>query len=182
MYAHPSLSYMMMQNGEGNMELDTLITDTKKAFEKNECYELLTGTDEYYLPVYDIPIRIPTDWSRLIPDGIHAVFSDTQDRKILEQYEQAIARLLAGSGREVWIAAHVLFAQLDTEFSGNASFTLNRNIFPLFHKAVEDHLSELQTDMCGWGEMTLYQDILRMNRILLEDYSIQMLVTTGEEV
>ncbi|MBQ6636936.1 MAG: hypothetical protein IJH81_11335 [Lachnospiraceae bacterium] len=157
------------------MELSTVLQDTQKAFENNECYELLTGQKGYALPVPDLPIPVPTDWSRVIPHGIHKLFRETKDETIPAQYERAIGRLITEGGESVWIASYVLFTQLSQEYKGKASFLLHRSIFPLFHEAVKKNRDFLEQHQSGWGGMTCFEDIVRLNQILWEDYGITML-------
>jgi len=163
------------------MQYETILKDTAEAFEKKECYELLTGIKRYELKVSDMPIPIPTDWARVIPKGIHALFQQTKDPSVPEQFEQAVGRLLTEGNEKVWNAAYILFIQLGEEYESRASFLLNRNIFPLFHKAVRENRAFLESHETGWGGMTYFQDIQRMNRILWEDYGITFLPSKEQD-
>ena len=163
------------------MQFATVLKDTAEAFAKKECYELLSGSKGYELKVFDMPIPIPTDWARVIPKGIHALFKQTKDPSIPEQFEKAVGRMLKEGNEKVWYAAYILFIQLGEEYERRASFLLNRNIFPLFHEAVRENRTFLETHETGWGGRSYFQDIRRMNRILYEDYGITFLPSEEQD-
>ena len=156
------------------MDFQTILADTRTAYEKKEFFELLTGQKDYKLQVVDVPIDVPTDWTRVIPLGIHALYRETQEEQVLADYVEAISRLISGTPTEVWIAAYVLFVQISTEYRGKASFILNRDVFPPFHKAVEKNRAWLEKHSYG-RKMSMYEDIIRLNKNLMENHQTSML-------
>lgn len=64
--------------------------NAKRAFESDELFEFLTGRNGYDCPVIDVSIDVPTDWTRIIPFGIYALYEESKDVNILNEYKNAI--------------------------------------------------------------------------------------------
>ncbi|MDO5133736.1 MAG: hypothetical protein Q4D81_12275 [Eubacteriales bacterium] len=157
------------------MKLQNILQDTEKAYERHELLPLLKGQGGYSLPVPDFPVDIPTDWTRIIPLGIHRLFAERKEPGIIKDYEKAIRELCGGSGTDVWICAYVLYVQLDTEARGMGAFSIDRGLIPVFTEAVARNAPFLKENRYGTDTLSMYEDIQRLDTILREDYDLNIL-------
>lgn len=157
------------------MNYQTMEEVIEKAFDNDEVVELLKGEKDYSLPVPDLPVDVPTDWTRLIPSGLHPLFRNRQEERVKRQFESAVLSLCAGDPEELWICAYVLYTQLDTECRDEAAFALDRKILILFTRSVYACAAALRSSRYHREEITMYEDIIRLDTILREDYDIRLL-------
>ena len=147
----------------------------EEAFDNGEVVELLKGEKDYSLPVPDLPVDVPTDWTRLIPSGIHNLYRNRQEECVKKQFESAVLSLCAGNPEELWISAYVLYTQLDTESRDEAAFALDRKLLILFTRSVYACAAFLENSRYHSEDISMYEDIKRLDTILREDYGIRLL-------
>ena len=63
------------------IEFKNIKENAMKAYEKGEIFEFLLGYNGYNLRVIDVPVDVPTDWTRIIPYGIYAMYEESSDRR-----------------------------------------------------------------------------------------------------
>lgn len=152
---------------------------TRKAFEKREFYELLTGRSGYDVPVLGIPVRVPTDWTEIIPNGVFKLYDESKDEGIIKQYSEAIIRIINGNSTDIWIAANILFNQLSSQQKGKAPFNIKNEILRDFNEALKSKKNEISCNQEYDGNQYsngLMGDIERLNRILETKYTISMVM------
>ncbi len=96
---------------------EELLALTKKAFDNNEVAEFLCGENGYAVHGNpDIPANIPTDFNRILINGIYKLYSKTHDEKIIAEFRKAIENLNDTPIR-VWCAYMACWNQIFNEHS-----------------------------------------------------------------
>lgn len=160
------------------MKWEEIFEQTGHAFQNGEMIDLLMGKEYYSLPVYDAPVSVPTDWTSVISEGIFKLYEKEQSPRLIEDYEKAIRILINGSAQEIWMAFNIVVYHLKCEAKKEASFEIDKKIIDELSKAVHDNKDALACDKSYQGqgnECGLLDDILRLNRILMEDCNIEII-------
>ncbi len=149
----------------------------EQAFNKNELFEFLTGKNGYELMVMDATIKVPTDWTRIIPYGIYALYMETQNENLVNEFTHAIERALKGTYMDFWCAFYVLFVQYSNEKRGKAPFVLD----PKITNGVKDFIVKNRASMeklfpYGEGDIDMYSDIVRLNNNFVRRWGSSFLV------
>lgn len=154
-------------------------SETERAFKNNEFYELLTGKKGYQLPILDVPVDIPTDWTIIVPCGIYELYRKTQNDKVKNDYQCALEKMMQGSPDEIWMVCNILFGQLKNQKLGKSPFVIDETILRDFNVAIKNNRKKLESDI-NWGGNDypngLMGDIERLNSILKRKYSISMVI------
>lgn len=160
------------------MKWEETFEQTKHAFQNDEMYDLLTGKENYHLPVYGAPVSVPTDWTSVLSEGIFKLYKDTKDERLIKDYESAVHKLITGKPLEVWMAANIVAYHLQCESGNKAAFEIDKKIIDELSDAVRQNRDELSSDKSYQGsgnEYGLLDDILRLNNIVLKDCNIEMI-------
>jgi hypothetical protein len=150
--------------------------NAKKAYENGEIFEFITGRNGYELRVIDVPVDVPTDWTRIIPNGIYALYEETQDAGIIEEYQKAIKRAINESYEDLWSAVNILYFQFDEEKANNVPFLIDPNIT----NGLKDRIIKSKTELgkrfpYGKNGWNMYEDILRLNQNFVDDWGYSFL-------
>ncbi len=139
-----------------------------QAFDADAVPALLKGEEPYrVLPDRFLPANVPTDWDRLLRQGVLPCCAQSPER--LEQHHRAVADLLAGCAESIWCAYTVYFylcyADRDEETPSPA---LER--FPVQRLRETLRRSQLSLALCrewnGTDDLGLWADILYADRVL----------------
>lgn len=149
---------------------------TRDAFEKDELFEFLIGKNNYKLQVIDAEVDVPTDWTRIIPNGIYSLYKETKDNTIIVKYEDAIRNAINGIYIDLWCAVNILYFQFDNEMMGKSPFYINKNIINGLKNKIIDSKEELKKLLpYGKGGWNMYEDILRLNQNFVKDWGYSFL-------
>ena len=142
-----------------------------RAYKKKEFYEFLTGRADYSLSVIDISIDVPTDWTRIIPQGIYAIYNESGDDNIKTAYEAAIEKMIQGSPKDIWQSVYIVFIQKDMEQQGESPFTINEAILERMKLRVRECKKKLDAvSAFGDENYSMYDDIWRLNSNYKKDW------------
>lgn len=168
---------MDMKTSVSNEELLAL---TKKAFDNDEVAEFLCGENGYAIHGNrDIPTNIPTDFGRIVEDGIYKLYDCTQDQTIILKTKSALLRLISGTPVNVWIAFMIVRRQLSKYDKKRAPFNMvDDDILFSLRKSLyanEAKLRECKLFLGANCENGLWQDIHRIDKNYKEYMGIGVL-------
>jgi len=150
----------------------TIKENAKKAYEQDQMFQFIMGYDGYDLRVIDAPVDVPTDWTRIIPHGIFALYDETKDENIIRKYEEAITKAVNGNLRELWSVTYVLFVQARMEKQKRAPFEYDRDASAGITDKIINAREELSKEYpFGKDDESMYEDILRLNSIFKEEWN-----------
>jgi len=147
----------------------------RKAYLNGELYEFLTGRNGYDLPVADAPVNVPTDWTRIIPNGIYEIYREDEDSRVIAAYEAAIEKAIHQGEADVWIAVNILYFQLDQENMEKAPFKIDRRILEKLKESLNLHKAYLEATPLHGKQWSMYDDVLRLDRNFTEDWQYALL-------
>ena len=110
------------------IEFKDIKANAEKAYNNDELYEFIMGRNGYQLRVIDAPVDVPTDWTRIIPNGIYAVYQELEDGNVVYKYEQAIIKAINGTCQDLWCAINILYFQIDHEKMNKSPFFIDKTI------------------------------------------------------
>lgn len=153
------------------IEFKDIKENAEHAYNNNEIFEFIMGRKGYQLRVVDVPVDVPTDWTRIIPNGIYAIYQDSKDNNVIYQYEQAINRAINGTCMELWCAVNILYFQIDHEKMGKSPFCINKDIVKGLTTIIINKRGELEKEFpYGKNGWNMYEDILRLNHNFKKDW------------
>jgi hypothetical protein len=145
------------------------------AYERDEFFEFLTGRNGYELKVMDAPVDVPTDWTRIIPFGIYAIYEETKDENIIYKYQEAIEKAIGHSMKDLWCAANIIYFQRRKEMQNKAPFILDKQCIRELKKQIINRKDEMEKIFpYGKDELNMYQDILRLNSNFLQEWHCRL--------
>lgn len=148
----------------------------KEAYDKNEIFEFLTGRNGYELKCIDAPVNAPTDWPKIINNGIYAIYIELHDEKIIVSYEEAIKKIIDSSYEDLWSAVNILYFQFDHEMMEKAPFLINKDVTAGLKKKIIDSKNSLENQFpYGKNGWNMYEDILRLNNNFMRDWGYSFL-------
>ena len=145
------------------IEYNDIKENTKRAFESGKLFEFLTGRNGYDDPVLDTQVGVPTDWTRIIPNGIYALYEESKDVNILNEYQNAIIKAINGSAFDIWSAVNILYFQIDHEMMKKSPFVIEKNVYHDLKDRIISNKDELEKEYpYGKNGWNMYEDILRL--------------------
>ncbi len=163
---------------------EELLALTKRAFDNDEVAEFLCGEKGYAVHGNpDIPDNIPTDFNRILKNGIYALYLKTHDEKIIAEFHKAIESLNDTPTR-VWCAYMACWNQIFNEHSEYpAPFMMTEKTLDKIRANVLNNESALRNckDWYGCKNDGLWGYINRLDRILTEDCGICILAASDKE-
>lgn len=168
---------MDMKTSVSNEELLAL---TKKAFDNDEVAEFLCGEKGYAVHGNpDISADIPTDFGRIVEDGIYELYVQTKDQSIILKTKSALLQLISGTPVNIWIAFMIVRRQLSKYDKKRAPFNMaDDNILFSLRKSLyanEVELRECKLYMGANCENGLWQDIHRIDKNYKEYMGVSVL-------
>lgn len=166
-----------MSNSVSNEELLAL---TKKAFDNDEVAEFLCGENGYAIHGNrDIPANIPTDFNRIVRNGIYKLYSETHDEKIIAEFRKAIENLNDTPTR-VWCAYMACWNQILNEHSKYpAPFVMvDETLLNKMRANLQSNEISLRNckDWMGINKTNgLWDYINHLDSILIEDCGVRLL-------
>lgn len=158
------------------IEFKDIKANAEKAYNSDEVYEFIMGQNGYQLRVIDVPADVPTDWTRIIPNGIYVVYQELKDDSIIYKYEQAIVKAIHGSCKDLWCAVNILYFQINHEKMNKSPFLIDKTIVNGLTNIIlnkrEDLEKELPYGKNGWN---MYEDICRLNHNFKNDWNESLL-------
>lgn len=146
------------------MKNEDVLAAAIDAYKKGEMMDLLSGAGKYACPVDKmVSASVPTDWSRILEEGIFALYKSTQDSGVITSYKTAIKEL-AGSNNVVslWIAYHVCWSHLYKTANGQAPFLLDDVLLRFVRFSVLRSKDKLKCEHVYQGQqlkLGLWEDI-----------------------
>ncbi len=168
---------MDMKMSVSNEELFAL---TKKAFDNDEVAEFLCGENGYAIHGNrDIPTNIPTDFNRIVRNGIYKLYSETHDEKIIAEFCKAIENLNDTPTR-VWCAYMACWNQILNEHAKYPAPFMMADEILLNKMRVNLQSNEMSLRNCrDWmgnnKDDGLWGYINYLDRILMEDCGMCLL-------
>ena len=154
------------------MSNEEILQATKLAYARGEMRELLSGQGDYACALSPmVPASVPTDWSRVLEQGVFALYRSTQDSALITAYKTAVMEL-AGSDRSVsiWIAYRVCWSHLFKTAVGQAPFLLDDVLLRFVRFSVLRSKETLKQERVYQGQ-TLGQGL--WEDICLADWSLK---------
>lgn len=165
---------------------EELLALTKKAFDNDEVAEFLCGEKGYSVHGNpDIPANIPTDFNRILKNGIYELYSETHDEKIIAEFRKAIEKLNDTPTR-VWCAYMACWNQIFNEHSKYPAPFIMTDETLLNKMRVNLQSNEISLRNCkDWlgnnEDDGLWGYINRLDRILTEDCGVCILAASDKE-
>ncbi len=160
---------------------EELLALTKKAFDNNEVAEFLCGEKGYAVHGNpDIPDNIPTDFNRIVINGIYKLYSQTHDEKIIAEFCKAIEKLNDTPTR-IWCAYMACWNQIFNEYSEYpAPFIMPEKTLETIRANVLNNESALRNckDWYGCKNDGLWGYINRLDCILTEGCGVGILAAS----
>ena len=149
----------------------------KDAVKNDEFCELLEGKGEYEWEC--INVSIPTDWGIIFERGIYGAYKENPDLGVDKLLEESILKLSKGNIEQLYVAFMVMLYQIEYEEDNEAPFKINRTkILNEVEKEIlrnKDGLSKCKKWQ-GYGEENgLWDEILRQNKRVYEEYNLKLL-------
>ncbi|MCM1159577.1 MAG: hypothetical protein NC300_12955 [Bacteroidales bacterium] len=153
------------------MTNEELYEVTKKAVEENEMAELLQGKGIYQCPPDRfLPAYIPTDFTRVLHQGIYVYYTNTKDKKAVEKLEEAIKELCKGDAVQIWIAYTYHWFLVRTKMDNRIPFKYkDKKVGAVIAAAVISHEDELKKCKEWNGQNNpdgLWEEIRRTNGVM----------------
>ncbi len=156
-----------------NEELYELI---QKAVEENKMVDLLQGKGIYQCPPNKyLPAYIPTDFERVLYQGIYKYYISTKNGDAIYKLEEAIKELCNGDAVQIWIAYtyhwFLLYSKMDDKLPFEYS---DKEVGAVIEAAVMSHEKELKSckEWNGWNEPEgLWNEITRTNNVFRKDFN-----------
>lgn len=163
------------------MQFQDIYKMTQYAFEHNEVSELLMGKKnyEYQAPMY--PVSLPTCIEFVLRDGIYPLYKNVDNKKtVIQSYCDALMQMIQSNDPiTVWWATSILFSQKNREEKDKSPFEVADKFWAELKKELiqyKEKLSHLQIYQGAGCSQGLWSDVLRINRLLLKKYDIQIMV------
>ena len=154
------------------IEFKDIKANAEKAYNNDELYEFIMGRNGYQLRVIDAPVDVPTDWTRIIPNGIYAVYQELEDGNVVYKYEQAIIKAINGTCQELWCAINILYFQIDHEKMNKSPFFIDKTILNGLTDIILNKRQDLEKEFpYGKNGWNMYEDILRLNHNFKTDWN-----------
>lgn len=120
-------------------------------------------------------VPTPVDWVNMTRRvwGTYDELDEKEKNQFASDFEKALTNLINGSFYEIWAAAYILSMQLPYQKENNkkAPFAISASVNNLFWETVQEKKEKLtQYYPEGHGGLNAYDDILRLDRILLRHY------------
>lgn len=158
------------------IEFKNIKESAREAYKKDEFFEFLTGRNGYELRVVDVPVDVPTDWTRAIPLGIYALYEESMDIDVVDKYQRAITKAINNSTSDLWCAVNIIYFQMDHEMMKKTPFTIDRTIIKGLKEKIITSRSELEEKYpYGKNGWNMYEDILRLNHNFTSDWGFSFL-------
>ena len=130
------------------------------------------GSDHSSPAILNVPT--PVDWVNMTREvwGTYDELDENEKPIFFKDYETALTKLIRGSLYEIWAASYILFMQIQDQKGpyreGNLSIDLH--LLTVFWDIIQSRKAELeQYYPMGKHDDSAYQDILRLDRITLND-------------
>ncbi|MCM1180371.1 MAG: hypothetical protein NC347_08960 [Clostridium sp.] len=148
------------------MTNDELYLLTQKAVKEHEIVDLLQGKGIYQCPPNKyLPAYIPTDFERVLHQGIYLYYTNTRDETVVNGLEAAIQSLCHGDVVQIWIAYTYHWFLVYSKIGNKLPFKYHdREVGNVIATAILSHEKELKIckEWNGWNEPDgLWQDIIR---------------------
>ena len=165
------------------MTIKEAVEIAKKAFVSDEVVEYLSGKKDYSkTPNRFVAADVPTDFEYIIKIGIFEFYktsSQTQQRQIINQYNDAIKKLSESDCINVWCAYMVAHLQDYFEKNGVSPFSIiSQELVDNVSSALTKNKKELENCRLYIGrnqEKGLWQEIERINRVYSEENGVNFL-------
>lgn len=159
------------------MNIEEMIIE---AINKDELYKVLLGEGEYKVePGCHIGDDAPTDWGRILRQGIYRIYEKYPYLNVQQKYEDAIEYLLSTGIDEIYVGVELVFCQIIHEGLNSSPFNFNREKFlsEVRYKLVENksELVKLKKWQGRGYENGAWGAFERINKILKEDYNTSIL-------
>lgn len=156
---------------------DQIYVLVQEASKKSEFKFFLEGSHGYACPLDKYtPAHIPTDFSRIIREGIYKLFSQTKDRKVITDFKQAVLDLLNGSTVQIWIAYSVCWSQFYNEHDDKSPFkVMDDDLVKTLYEVICSNEKELKLNKEWQGMLNkegLWADIVFSNNGLKHKFGI----------
>ena len=155
----------------------------KEAIERNKVVEFLSGKGEYVCPApYSFPVKIPTDFERILIKGIYPIFDESDENtknEIISKYKEGIFCLLSGTPDDFWIGYMICWYQSAKESKKTAPFkAIDAAIVEAIKANLYKNTEELKklNEWAGLGRKGgLYSHIISSNDTLKTQYGVSLL-------
>lgn len=149
-----------------------------QALRRGELQDLLVGKEPYRLSrPYMAPTDMPTDWLRLVDEGLFPCYQATDKAKFVSDLEDAMLSLL-DYPHGVYAVVSLLWAHLARESRGSAPYILpKQRLLNKISSNVRLMKSKLEQDKSWAGAQYpdgLYGEFSRIRNIVKEDYGIDL--------
>lgn len=151
-----------------------------EALNRNEFEYALKGEREYALPTpYMCPVsELPTDWSKLLEEGIYKIYKLEPSYKIDQILEDSLLRI-AKDVIGIYSSLNIFWIQLMKEEYKVSPFVLRKErIIELLSKKIVENKQKFIKDKRWMGENQekgLWGEIKRICNIIHEDYRIKII-------
>ena len=161
------------------MTNEELYAMTKKAVMEDEMLDYLQGIGDYKCPPNKyLPAYIPTDFGRVLNQGIYIYYKEKKDKKIVDDLENALVELCNGDAVQIWIAYSYFWHMIFSKIKGEIPFEFNSELIrEIIEEKVISHEIELKRckEWNGWNnEEGLWEEIMRPNNVMktINNYTI----------
>lgn len=163
------------KKGEKIMTNEEILLLTKRTLSRGEMVDFLQGKGIYHCtPNKYLPAYIPTDFERILKQGILAYYEKTMDDRIIKSFESALTELCYGDVVQIWIAYSYFAFAVMVSNRNNKTYGFNtEEIRSSIERAIlinKEKLKECK-EWNGWNnEDGLWQEIERTNGVIKEKY------------
>lgn len=152
----------------------------KKAISKGELVDYLQGKKGYVEPIDTwVNANAPTDWTKIIPDGIYKVSVEEVDMDVASIFEESILKMLNGAEFDIYVAVSVFYFQLIRENRNASPFKIDRQkILETMKKSLKknEHLLKTYFEWQGRNQQEgMWSEILRINSLCEKKWSINII-------
>lgn len=156
-----------------------VLNSLKEAIKKNEFTYFLKGEKNYKVEVeHYVPANIPTDWAKILTDGIYEYYKQEEDESIITILENGILDIL-NDNQGIYSAVNIFFSQMLKEKYKLAPFKINqKKILKQLNEKICEKAEALKKDFRWMGEDEkngLWDEIKRLNENLKEECGIDIL-------
>lgn len=130
------------------------------------------GSDHSSPSILNVPT--PVNWVALVRSiwDMYEKLDKEEKKRFVPDFEKALVNLIKGSDYEIWAVAYVLAMQVSHQEGKNRDvpFIIDLRVVKLFWNTVKGKQLELtQYYPLGRRDLSAYDDIMRLDSILLED-------------
>lgn len=130
------------------------------------------GSDHSSPAILNVPT--PVNWVALVRSiwDMYEKLDEEEKKCFVPDFEKALMSLINSSVYEIWAVAYVLAMQIISQEgkNRNAPFIIDLSVNNFFWDTVQEKQSELkQYYPLGPRDLNAYDDIMRLDSILLED-------------